>query len=266
MDECIVPVRGTPSRPCVNTTLARQLFDFEPDDVLLVTENVFRAHRHFEYFVSVPARRQSGGTRDAYRPLGRKRPSAFDHATVSEGTSFVGRMQELQRLDVVLCQNESASRSIVITSPAGAAKTRLLNAWLRCRPRVRSLRASFSNFGGDLAALAAQLVELPDEELTSEWPVSRVWRRVRDEQVNVLVLDNLHWTDEPSWGFLRALQDTRPQAGLLTPFCTRPSAVPRVAYLWPDATMHLLPLQAEETSELAQRLGVTPPVARAAVR
>jgi AAA ATPase domain len=262
VDDCILPWGGTPPRPCISAAVARWLFDFEPDDLLLVTEAVFRSNRRWEHFVCIPARRHRSG--DGYRPLGQKHPSALDHAKVPDRTSFVGRLDELALLDAAWLGGEGASRCVAILAPAGAGKTRLVNAWLQQRPRMRSLRANFSIFGGDLAAFAAQLVELPEEPLTTGLLVERVVARLRKERVDVLVLDDLHWADDASCDFLQALLKARPTTGLLTLICARPGADAAVARLQPNMTLRLQPLPPEDTSELAQRLGATPPLVAAA--
>ena len=264
VDDCILPWGGTPPRPCISAGFGRQLFDFEPDDLLLVTEAVFRVNRRWEYFVCIPVRRHWSG--DGYRPLGQEHPSALDHTRVPERTSFVGRVEELAQLDAAWRRCEGVGRCAAIIAPAGAGKTRLVNAWLQQHPQMRSLRASFSIFGGDLAAFAAQLVELPEEPLTTGLLVEHVVARLHKERVNALVLDDLHWADEASSDFLHALLKMLPDTGLLTLICARPGADTFVAQLQPDTTLRLQPLPPEDASELAQRLGAAPAIVAAAAR
>jgi len=264
VDDCILPWGGTPPRPCISDALARGLFDFEPDDLLLVTEAVFRANRRWEHFVCIPARRRGGG--EGYRPLGQKHPSALDHAKVPDRASFVGRVEELALLDAAWRGTEGVSRSVAIIAPAGAGKTRLVNAWLQRHLRMRSLRANFSIFGGDLAAFATQLIELPEDPRTTGLLVERVVARLRKERVDVLVLDDLHWADDASWDFVHALLKARLSTRLLTLICARPDADTMVARLQPDITLRLQPLPAADTSELARRLRATPALVAAAAR
>ncbi len=264
VDDCVLPWGGTPPRPCISSVLARQLFDFEPDDLLLATEAVFRANRRWEHFVCIPARRHGNG--DGYRSLGQKHPSALDHAKIPDRAEFIGRTNELAQLDAAWRGGEGPSRCAAIIAPAGAGKTRLVNAWLQGHPGMRSLRANFSIFGGDLAAFAAQLVELPDEPLTTGLLVERVVTRLRNERVDTLVLDDLHWADQASGDFLHALLKARPATGLLTLICARPDADALVARLQPEITLHLQPLPPEDTTELAQRLGAAPAIVAAAAR
>jgi len=264
VDDCVLPWGGTPARPCISELLARRLFDFEPDDLLLVTEAVFRANRRWEHFVCIPARRHGNG--DGYRPLGQKHPSALDHAKVPDRTSFVGRVEELAQLDAAWRGGRGVSRCVAIIAAAGGGKTRLVNAWLQRHPQMRSLRANCSIFGGDLAAFAAQLVELPEEPLTAGLLIERVVARLRKERVKALVLDDLHWADEASWDFVHALLKSRPGSGLLTLICARPGADTRVALLQPEVTLRLQPLPPEDTTELAQRLGAPPAIVAAAAR
>lgn len=266
VDDCVVPVANASARPCIDGTLAKRLFDFEPDNLLLVTEAVFRANRRWEHFVGIPARRRGGIGRTGFRPLGRKQPSALDHARTPHRATFVGRAEELGQLDAMWRLSKNASCRAAIIAPAGAGKTRLVNAWLDRHADARWLHANFSIFGGDLAAFAGQLVALPEASLTRRTLVERVVARLHHERVNVLVLDDLHWADAASWTFLRALLNATPGEGLLTLVCARPTAAARMARLRAMTTIHLPPLPPEDAGELAQRLGAAPAIVAAAAR
>jgi hypothetical protein len=270
-DDCVLPFTAAPPGPCVDRALAARLFDVEPEDRLLVSGAIYEANRRWEHFVGVPARLRDGNERSAFRPRGRKEPSALAHARVAPLAPLVGRARETEQLDAAWAESRRASRSVAIIAPAGAGKTRLVNDWLARRPAARALCAGFSIFGGDLAGFVEQLVTLPESELAegtlAPAPViARIRARMDAERVDVLVLDDLHWADPDSLAFVTALMRAAPAAGLLTLLCARPQAGPALARLDPDTTIRLAPMPAEDAGTLARRLGAAPAIAQAATR
>lgn len=177
VDDCVIPFGSMPTQPCIDAVLAACLFDFEPDDMLLAAETIFRANRRWEHFVGIPARRHGDSNRLGFRPLGRKQPSALDHARIPPHAQLVGRANELAQLDELWHRSRQASRHDAIIAPAGAGKTRLVSSWLDRHRELRALQANFSIFGGDLAAFASQLVALPEGPLNSATLAAHVLER-----------------------------------------------------------------------------------------
>lgn len=258
VDDCILRLGGTPVRPQISDTSARALFDFEPGDMLLTTEPIFRANLRWENFVCIPARRREGGTRDGYRWLDRKRPSAIDHARVPDASAFVGRETELSVLEQGYQRGGGAVQAIV--AQAGTGKTRLVSAWIAQHPGRTVLRANFSIFGGDLPSFVAQLVPLPEGSLAVPALVDVVTTAIVRDGVDVLVLDDLHWADDESWTFLRTLLSAAPGMMRLIVLCTRPGPGidDALATLRPDSVMRLPPLPPVDTAALARQLGAEP--------
>ena len=63
--------------------------------------------------------------------------------------------------------------------------------------------ANFSLFGGDVAAFAGRLADLPTDRITTEVLLDSVIARISSEQIDVVVLDDLHW------GIRKALSSSR---------------------------------------------------------
>jgi hypothetical protein len=266
VDDFVLPCGGILGTPVVSQVAARTIFNFEPDGMLLVTEAIFQANRHWENFVCVPARRFDGSDCHGYRWVDRKRPSALDHARVIDLSPFVGRSVELAQLDEVWRLTRHSSQRVTIVAPAGAGKTRLVRQWLQRHPNARSLCANFSIFGGDLTSFAGQLAELPDDTFKTTSLVDTVLARIGREQARVLILDDLHWADPPVWDFLNALLHSLPDHGLLTLLSTRPTTASLERILAPAITLRLSPLPTADTGELAHRVAHCHAVAGAAAR
>jgi hypothetical protein len=163
VDDYVLPCTKQTRSPLVSAVSTQVIFNFEPDNGLLTSTAILQANRRWEHFVGVPARLRDGGDCVAYTPLGRKHPSALDHARAVDLSGFVGRSDEVARLDEAWRLSRASSRLAAIIAPPGAGKTRLVRQWLRCHAEVRFLRASFSTFGGDLMDFVGQVVELPQE-------------------------------------------------------------------------------------------------------
>lgn len=252
--------------PVVSPVSAHAIFDFEPDNLLLVSSAIYQANRHWEHFAGVPARRQGDGDYVAYSPLDRKRPSALDHACVADHSAFVDRTDEIARLDQHLKIGRASGRLVAVIAPPGAGKTRLVRHWLQCHTDLNILRACFSIFGGDLIDFVGQLVELPEEIAAVDALVKAVLDRIDRDRVDVLMLDDLHWADELSWAFLHELLAGIRLYRVIVILCTRPAAQARIATFTPDLTLSLNPLPMADIEELARRLTSSPAVAAGAIR
>ena len=125
--------------------------------------------------------------------------------------------------------------------------------------------ASFSLFGGTIEDFVSQLAELPPRRL--DWNallLDAVVGRVRREQIEVLILDDLHWADSEGLKFLHDLLAALPPRGTLIVLAARPSGREQLRALKPDTELALGPLPASATAELAQQLVGSQPVAAAA--
>ena len=264
VDDCILRLARTPLGPQISEAAGRALFDFQPGDMLLTTEPIFGINLRWENFVCIPARRHDGGVRDGYRWLDRKRPSAIDHARVADAAAFLGRETELNGVEQAYRRPGGAVQAII--AEAGTGKTRLVNAWIAQHPGTHVLRANFSIFGGDLPSFVAQMVTLPEGSHEVPVLVDTVATAIVRDRVDVLVLDDLHWADDESWRFLRALLSAARRMVRLIVVCTRPG--PRVdselATLRPDSVMRLPPLPPVDTAALALALGAEPRIVRIA--
>lgn len=240
--------------PTISRSTAEAIFNFEPDDVALCSETIFEKNRQWESFVCIPRRLVDGNETQGYRLLGHKRPSALDHAQIAHATPFVDREEVLTALATCWRAATTSFTSAALVAPAGSGKTRLIKEWVRRTPELRVLSAGFSLFGGDLLSFAGQLVELPPAPITTAALVEATGTRIEDEAINVLVLDDLHWADAESAGFLSLLLhslDTRPMLVILI---TRPNGRALVQSLPAQIVLDLDALPAAHIFELATQL------------
>lgn len=251
-------------QPIVGERAAVTLFAFEPDGQLLNSESIFRANRRWEQFVCVPVRRQ--GVSHGYLSLGRKRPSALDHAKAVQRSPFIGRVNSLKRLESLWRTSQEAMQKVAIIAPAGSGKTRLISEWLHRHRETAALRANFSIFGGDAASFAAQLADLPEDTLNVAALVAQVQDRIHREHVGVLILDDLHWADETACELLERLVASLPARGMLLLLCSRPAGRCLARRLGCATEIRLRPLASVDVDELASRLGGAPEVVALAAR
>lgn len=262
IDSYVLPFGG--DGPIVGDAASAALFDFEPETRLLVTEGIYRANRAWEQFVCVPVRRRGGSF--GYLSLGHKRPSALDHVRVVQDTPFVGRSRALKRLDSLWRESGEATQKAALVAQAGSGKTRLVTEWLRRHPEVSALRANFSLFGGDVASFAAQLADLPRDELDIDSLAARIQDRIRRDQVRVLILDDLHWADDAGASLVERVVSGLPSCAMMLLLCARPAGRRLARRMGPTAEISLRPLSARGRADLAGQLGAPPEVADLAAR
>lgn len=262
IDQYVIPFDGQ-NQPVIKDITASAIFNFEPDNMLLSSEVVYRANRSWEYFVAAPRRFLDGQESFGYRMVGHKRPSALDHAEEESSSPFIGRRRELSRIDD-LWADQTCTVKLGITASAGSGKTRLIKEWLRQRPEVHAAIANFSLFGGSVAEFAGQLAELPPDRLDCGALVKAVVDRIHGDKIAVLVLDDLHWADAEGLEFLQALIAALPPVGMFVILAARPSGRKQLQALHPNHELKLSPLPKPATETLARRLGAPDAVAIAA--
>jgi AAA ATPase domain len=261
IDQYIVPFDEQNS-PAIEEVTARAIFNFEPDNVVLSSEAVYQTNRRWEHFVCVPRRLLDGRELSGYRMTGHKRPSAVDHAEAGHSTPFVGRERQLSIIED--CWRRARRTNLAITAAAGSGKTRLIKEWLRRRPEINAITANFSLFGGDVENFASQLAELPPDRLDCGALVEAVVGRVHRDNIEVLILDDLHWAGPGGLEFVRRLLAALPTTGVLTILASRPSGRELLHALQPTVELKLRPLPASTTGKLARRLTASESVAAAA--
>lgn len=239
--------------PAIADVTATAIFNFEPDCGVLASEAVYQANRPWEHFVCVPRRLLDGQEVYGYRMTGHKRPSALDHAATGDSTPFIGRERELSTMEQV-SKRAAPTAKLAITAPAGSGKTRLIKEWLKRHPQIRSLTANFSLFGGAVEEFASQLAELPPDGFDCDALVEAVAARVRRDQIDVLVLDDLHWAGPDGFAFIHRLLIALPPTGMLIILASRPSGRQWLDPLQPTRELSLKPLPKPATAELARRL------------
>jgi hypothetical protein len=249
----------------VSTPTAHTLFDFEPDDRLLSSEEIYQANRRFENFVCIPRRRLNGEEPYGYRFCGHKHPSAQDHARSTDTALFVGRGQDLAFLDSCLERSRSKSLRAALIAEAGSGKTRLIREWLRRHPDLCFLAAGFSLFGGGVSEFVAGLAELPADPHDRAALRAAILERVTAERTEVLVLDDLHWADAESAEFLAFLLESTPVRSMLVLLLTRPSGRAVLQWLAPAVERTLAPLPGPSLQDLVQKLISSAAVAEIAI-
>jgi hypothetical protein len=248
--------------PAIAAGTAQTIFDFEPDNLLLMGEPIFRANRRWENFVCVPRRLLDGTSDWGFRWLDRKRPSAIDHAAVAPTGSFVGRERELAFLDRCWQSRRGAPSRVAIVAAAGAGKTRLIKEWLRRSSKRRVRWISFSLFGGDQSNIVEQLAELPatlDRDVLLQAAIAA------GKAADVLVVDDLHFADEQSVAFVRELLNAASQHQLIL-LVSRPSGRAYLEALGPASWLWLEPLASDNLHELVEQLAVGEEFAASAVK
>jgi hypothetical protein len=264
LDQYLVALDGAEGLK-LSLTASEALFDFEPDDLLLSSEEAYQANRHFEKFVCIPRRLLNGEEAHGYRLLGRKRPSAQDHARSVDAAPFVGRGLDLAFLESCLETSHGTALRVALVAEAGSGKTRLIREWRRRHPDLRVLAANFSLFGGGLAEFAAELVELPDGPRDPASLCAAILERIAVDRTQVLVLDDLHWADPESTTFVSVLLESAAARGRLVLLVARPSGRAVLQSLAPAIERLLAPLPAPSLEDLARQLISSPAVAEIAV-
>lgn len=265
LDQFVLPFdeKGT---PLLSPTTANVIFNFEPDDVFLCSEQVYNENRHWERFVCVPRRLLGGEELYGYRLLEHKRPSALDHADAIKDGPFLGRENELALLTAWLQQSRVEYRCAALIAEAGSGKTRLVRAWRQQHPGVTMLVANFSLFGGELADFVGQLAALPDD-ITTDTLLEAAMTRIELERIDVLVFDDLHWADPESIAFLQRLLEALRTRPILVLLMARPSGQMTIEALHPAVERNLTPLPSPIALDLARRTISAPDIASmAAVR
>ena len=265
IDQYVVPFDAH-DRPAISDITARAIFNFEPDNVLLCSNSVIETNRHWEHFVCVPRRVLQGTERQGYRFLDHKRPSALDHAKIADQSRFIGREVELTLLDSCYRRSRTTHSRTALLAEAGCGKTRLVREWRGRHSGLRVTAASFSLFGGDIAAFAGQLADIPSDRITTEALLGSVITRIDAKQIDVVVLDDLHWADEESIVFITRLLDALSSRAILILLVARPSGRPLVEHLSPTVQIELQPLPLPAAEDMALRLIQSPRVAEVAIR
>jgi len=241
-------------QPALSSAASHALFDFEPDDLMLLSEEVYQANRRFENFVCIPRRLLNGEEAHGYRFLGHKRPSAQDHVRTADAARFVGRALDLAFLDSCLETSRTAPLRVALIAEAGSGKTRLVREWRRRHPDLRVLAASFSLFGGGVTEFAGGLIELPADPRDPTSLRAAILDRIAAERTEVLVLDDLHWADAESAAFVSALLESSAAPGRLVLLLARPSGRALLGSLAPEIECTLAALPAPSLQGLARQL------------
>ena len=262
VDQYVIPFDGQ-NRPVVKDITASAIFNFEPDNMLLSSEPIYKANRAWEHFVGAPRRLLDGQEPFGYRMVGHKRPSALDHAEAEDPSPFIGRRRELSRIEDCWT-SASHTVKLAITATAGSGKTRLIREWLKRHADIRAVSANFSLFGGAVTEFASQMAELPSDRLDCGALVDAVVGRVHRDKIKVVVLDDLHWADAGGLEFLHALVAALLPIGIFVMLAARPSGRKQLQALQPNFELKLSPLPKPAVEELARRLGAPEPVAVAA--
>jgi hypothetical protein len=253
LDQFVLPFDWS-RQPVIRDMTARAIFSFEPDNLLCASEAVYQANRAWEHFVCAPRRLLSGQSDFEFSSLGRKRPSALDHAKSVDSSTFVGREDELTILDRHLQISQNSTIRFAVMAEAGSGKTRLIKEWLRRNRTLLVAWGSFSLFGGDVVSLACQFVTSTSGCPSPETLLKAVLTSINDRGIQVLVLDDLHFADSEGVTFVRNILDTLPHRGVFELLISRPSGRPQLESLAPDAEISLRPLSKLSVHELAHSL------------
>jgi hypothetical protein len=251
-DQYVLPF-SRPAYPVVEDVTAHAIFNFEPDNILFSSEAIYRINRRWEHFVCAPHRLLGDQEDYGYRMIGRKRPSALDHAEVKHVSPFVGREHQLSIVDDCWRQADR-SRKLAIVAEAGSGKTRLIEEWRARHPEIRVITANFSLFGGDVESFAGQLAELPLDRLDCDALVQAVVNRIHRDKIEILVLDDIHWAGTAGLAFVRELLGALSTSPPFVILASRPSGRERLRTLQPSIELKLRPLSSSGTKELARRL------------
>ncbi len=263
IDQYVVPFDHQKG-PAITEVGARAIFNFEPDNVVLSSDAVYRINRRWELFVGVPRRLlDSQDEPVGFRAIGSKRPSASDHAEAGISSPFIGRERELSIIEDHWNRTTQITK-LGMTAQAGSGKTRLIREWLKGHPEVHALAANFSLFGGGVENFASQLAELPPDRLDCCALVDAVAGHIRKEKIELLVLDDLHWAEQDGLEFINALLSGLSPARMLVILATRPSGWGQLRALQPTIELKLNPLSPSAVKVLARRLAMSESVAAVA--
>lgn len=252
IDQYVIPFDGHNS-PAIREVTGRAIFDFEPDNVVLSSEAIYRANRRWEHFVCIPRPPLDGKEPYGYRLTEHKRPSALDHADAGHSTLFVGRERQLSIIEDCW-RRIGRTTKLAITAAAGSGKTRLIKEWLKRHSEIRAVAANFSLFGGDVENFASQLAELPPDRLDCCALLDAVMGRIHRDKIGVVVLDDLHWAGPTGLAFVRGFLAALPATGILVILASRPSGRDLLRSLNPTVELQLEPLPAAAARELARQL------------
>jgi AAA domain len=250
IDQYILPFdhRG---HPVITGPTARAIFTFEPDNMLLSSEIIYRDNCRREYFMCAPRRFLDGSEQYQYRMIGHKRPSALDHAEIELRSPFVGRRHQLSVIEHCW-QYARRDMTLAIVAGPGSGKTRLIKEWLARHPEPRAIAANFSMFGGDCEDFASQLAELPADQPDRRKLVQAVVDRIRREKIDLLVLDDIHWAGAEGLAFVHDLIDVHATTFVI--LASRPSGQQALHALRPAVELTLKPLRGSRAEELAMGL------------
>jgi hypothetical protein len=250
-DQYILPF-DRHGHPMMRHPTARAIFKFEPDNMLLSSETIYRNNCHREHFVGAPRRFLDGSEEYQHRIIGHKRPSALDHSESEHRSPFVGRKHQLSHIEECW---KSARRgmTLAIVGEPGSGKTRLIKEWLARHPELRAITANFSMFGGDCEEFAGQLAERAADQPDPRPFAQAVVDRISREKVDLLVLDDVHWAGAEELAFVHDLI-AAVHATTFVILASRPSGRQALHTLQPAAELTLEPLRASRAQELATRL------------
>lgn len=260
IDQYLVPLDHQKG-PAIVEPAARAIFNFEPDNVVLSSEAVYRINRRWEFFIGAPRRLlHSQDESIGFRAIGSKRPSASDHAEAGISTPFLGRERELSIIEEHWNRATQVTK-LSMTAQAGSGKTRLIREWLKGHPEVHALAANFSLFGGGIENFAGQLAKLPPDRLDCSALVDAVVGHIRKEKIELLALDDLHWAEQDGLEFINALLSRLPPARMFIILAARPSGWEQLRALKPTIELKLNPLSPSAVKMIARGLTTFEPVA-----
>jgi hypothetical protein len=147
-----------------------------------------------------------------------------------------------------------------------SGKTRLIKEWLTRNPQLRAISANFSLFGGDVESFASQLAELPPERLDGDALVGAVVGRIRLENIDVLVLDDIHWAETSGLAFVGQLLVALSATAMLVVLASRPSGWASLQALAPTVELKISPLPFSASEKLARQLIASEAIATVAAR
>jgi AAA ATPase domain len=260
--------------------IAAELAPLARPGVILVSEAVFRHIEPFYDLVAVGVEGDTSGSAPRYAVLGPKVEDS--HALHKQHSGpLIGRQDALAALDAALAAlHVGVSQIVSLVAEPDLGKSKLITAWLEAAQQCGALAgvtvlqglgvAYGSAPGATLRSLLrpqGNMSAAAPEEISSLiergflTPPTRIadaftaWL-ARQQQV-VLVVDDLHWTDDESLVVLRALLERSPPVPLLVVFSFRPSAAARLAWVLSASRLvvHLTPLSPPESQALLHARG-----------
>ena len=260
--------------------IAAELVPLARPGVILVSEAVLRHVQPFYDLVAVGVEGDTSGSAPRYAVLGPKVENS--HALHEQhGGPLIGRQDALAALDAALAALHAGMSQIVsLVAEPGLGKSKLITAWLEAARQRGALagmavlqglgvaygstpgttvRSLLRPWGKASAAAPEEINSLIEGGFLT--PPTRIadaltaWL-ARQRQV-VLVVDDLHWTDDESLAVLRALLERSLPVPLLVVFSFRPSAAARLAWVLSASrlVLYLTPLSLSESQALLHASG-----------